>query len=341
MKKLYSFLALALVSMMAMAQTIQLPGELFVSVNEIESKMQTNVFLTFSEDGSAIDFSLPNFVLADEENTIYVGNILIEKIALKPVADSTYGFEYNGNINITEGTLPGADMWMGPMLGEVPLALKGTFNEEEGALVVDIDIDMMANFGQVIKVNFTSEAGTMAFTDQLSVTVNGQSSSQEATVYLKAGNETETNTFVLPNLVLTDANNNDMPVGNIVIPGIEIEELGDTDMGTFSFEGNINIAEGDDSQSFWMGPKLGEVPVKLQGFMDFETMQLFVYITISMQVGEEHQDIIVTFGNSDLISGVHSATIAPASQLSYDLQGRVMNALSKGIVIENGKKVVR
>lgn len=340
MKKIYSFLALALVSMMAMAQTIQLPGKLTVSVNEIESNMQANVFLTFSEDGSTIDFSLPNFVLADEENTIYVGNILIEKIALKPVADSTYGFEYNGNINITEGTLPGADMWMGPMLGEVPLALKGTFNEEEGALVVDIDIDMVASLGQLIKVNFTSEAGTMAFTDQLSVTVNGQSSSQEATVYLKADNETETNTFVLPNFILSDGTNT-IPVGNIVIPGIEIEELGNADMGTFSFEGNINIAEGDDSQSMWMGPMLGEVPVKLQGFMDFETMQLFVYITISMQVGEEHQDIIVTFGNSDLISGVHSATIAPASQLSYDLQGRVAKSLSKGIVIENGKKVVR
>lgn len=341
MKKLYSFLALALVSMMAMAQTIQLPGKLSVSVNEIESNMQANVFLTFSEDGSAIDFSLPNFVLADEENTIYVGNILIEKIALKPVADSTYGFEYNGNINITEGTLPGADMWMGPMLGEVPLALKGTFNEEEGALVVDIDIDMVASLGQLIKVNFTSEAGTMAFTDQLSVTVNGQNSSQEATVYLKADDKTETNTFVLPNFILSDGTNT-IPVGNIVIPGIEIEELGDTEMGTFSFEGNINIAEGDDSQSFWMGPMLGEVPVKLQGFMDFETMQLYVYITISMQVGEEHQDIIVTFGNSDLISGVHSATIAPVRTLnSYDLQGRVMNALSKGIVIENGKKVVR
>ncbi|MCQ2266363.1 MAG: calycin-like domain-containing protein [Bacteroidaceae bacterium] len=340
MKKIYSFLALALVSVMAMAQTIQLPGKLSVSVNEVESNMQANVFLTFSEDGSAIDFSLPNFVLVDEENTMGVGNILIENIALKPVADDTFGFEYNGNINITEGTLPGIDMWMGPMLGEVPLALKGTFDLAVGALVVDIDIDMMENLGQVIKVNFTSEAGIVAFTDQLSVTVNGESSSQEATVYFKDDEETETNTFVLPNFVLSDGTNT-IPVGNIVIPGIEVEGLGLAEIGTFSFEGNINIAEGDDSQTFWMGPMLGEVPVKLQGYIDYEAMKLYVYITISMQVGEEHQDIIVTFGNSELISGVHSATLAPASQLSYDLQGRVNKGLSKGIVIENGKKVVR
>lgn len=340
MKKIYSFLAMALISMVAMAQNMQLPGQLTVTINGMQSQQSSNVFFNIHDDDVTADFSLPNFTLIDKSTEMAVGNIFIPGITLTqdPQKEELLHFEFTGNIQITDGDDPNK-MWLGPMLGDVPMVLKGTFDENTG-LVVDIDIDMQATLGQTITVNFTSEPNTLAFTDKLVVDIDGMESEQTATVYIKVDDQTQTQTFILPNFVLSDGSGNDMAVGNIVLPGIELIDENEN-VASFSFDDNINITAGDDSQPFWMGPMLGPVPVKLKGYLNRDMFKIYVTIDIDMQ--SLGQTITVTFGTEKVIEGIHTLSTAQNARnlRTYDLQGRLVNKDVKGLMIQNGKKTIK
>lgn len=342
MKKIYSFLAMALISMVAMAQNMQLPGQLKVTVDGKTSQQSANVFFSIHEDGVTADFNLPNFTMVDDSgNEMAVGNISIPGITLTqdPQKEELLHFQYTGNIQITDGDDPNK-LWLGPMLGDVPMVLKGTFDENTG-LVVDIDIDMQASLGQTITVNFTSEPNTLAFTDKLVVDIDGLKSEQTATVYIKVDDQTQTQTFILPNFVLSDGSGNDMAVGNIVLPGIELIEENEN-VASFSFDNNINITDGDDPNQMWMGPMLGPVPVKLKGYLNRDMFKIYVTIDIDMQ-SSLGQTIAVTFGTDKVIEGIHtlSAIQNTRNLRTYDLQGRLVNKDVKGIMIQNGKKTIK
>lgn len=337
MKKIYSFLAMALISMVAMAQNMQLPGQLTVTINGMQSQQSSNVFFNIHDDDVTADFSLPNFTLIDKSTEMAVGNISIPDITLTqdPKKEELLHFEFTGNIQITAGDDP-EKMWLGPMLGDVPMVLKGTFDENTG-LVVDIDINMQGSLGQTITVNFTSEPNTLAFTDKLVVDIDGMESEQTATVYIKVDDKTQTQTFILPNFVLSDASGNDMPVGNIVLPGIELIDENEN-VASFSFDDNINITEGDDSQPFWMGPMLGPVPVKLKGYLNRDMFK--IYVTIDIDMVSLGQIINVTFGTDKVIEGIHTLSAAQNARTlrTYDLQGRLVNKDVKGLKIIDGNK---
>lgn len=89
-----------------------------------------------------INFSLKNFILKDEGGSeIPVGNIAVRNLALQKPADTSYStFAFEGDITIENGDDPDI-MWMGPMLGEIPLDMNGKLEGDK--LYVTIGIEFM------------------------------------------------------------------------------------------------------------------------------------------------------------------------------------------------------
>lgn len=151
MKKiLLTLLCAVCASFSAMADTYT--DKLVVTVNDDSTEpMETTVDLSINEDGTC-NFSLPNFCLVSEGETMAVGTIYIPNIVLQGGEDGIYTFEYNDNLLITEGDLEDVDFWIGPMLDEIPLRLTGKVTKDK--IFVTIDIDMMESLEQIIYVTF-------------------------------------------------------------------------------------------------------------------------------------------------------------------------------------------
>ena len=188
---------------------------------------------------------------------------------------------------------------------------------------------------------------TMAneYTDKLTVTVNGESMEQQATITV-IQNEDGKYTFSLNNFCLEsvepDGTVTRIGVGNIVLPDIE----GTTVDGitTITYNDGINIAAGDDPDiDFWMGPTLavfGPVPIELVA--RFNETQLYCEIHINLEALQ--QVIVVVFG-TEPISAVKeipmdsAASSQSAATPIFDMQGRQVRTLkSHSLYIIDGKK---
>lgn len=129
--------------------------DLYVTVDGMTSAPQeTTVVVTRYSDH--FDFSLKNFVLGEGEASMPVGNInvtnLVENI------DGTFSFK--GNITIANGDDPNVG-WFGPLLDEVPLDLTGQFVGDNHVRVA-IDIDMSESIEQIINVHLGYDAANIA-----------------------------------------------------------------------------------------------------------------------------------------------------------------------------------
>lgn len=158
MKKTLLTLFCALVALCGYAQTTKTYTEkLIVSVNEMTSDpMEVPIQVTDNGDGT-IDFNLKNFVLdAGDGDTMPVGNISISSIPVEE-KDGIYNFVFNGNVKIEEGDLEGVDFWMGPLLPEIPMQLKGKVNENKLYVTIDIDLSDPELLGQMIYVKLGSD----------------------------------------------------------------------------------------------------------------------------------------------------------------------------------------
>lgn len=151
MKKLFAMLVAAACTMGAMATDYA--GKLAVSIDGEGGSQAANVTLNQNEDGT-YTLLIKNFSLVSPETTIGVGNIEVDSL----VADTQFEeFGYtltkveNRNITIEAGDDPDVDQWFGPTLGEVPITMNASFNEQ--ALIVNINI-FFAPFNQDIKVDF-------------------------------------------------------------------------------------------------------------------------------------------------------------------------------------------
>ncbi len=169
------------------------------------------------------------------------------------------------------------------------------------------------------------------YTDKLTVSVNGESSTQDATVIVETLESGNIN-FKLNNFVLLDGEGGMMGVGNI-----QIDDLVLTD-GSFSFQGDLLITEGNlEGVDTWIGPMLGPVPLDLKGKMTEEKL----YVTIGIDMMESLGQIIdVQFG-SDIEAGVQCIRLETTENATYDLSGRRIAPNTKGLYIQNGKKYIR
>ena len=133
-------------------------------------------------------------------------------------------------------------------------------------------------------------AQTKTYTDNLTVSVNGETSAPQQTTINVDEKTDGTYTLSLNNFMLIDTEST-IPVGNIVIHNIAAEEA--DGVKNFAVKQNINIVEGDIEADYWMGPMIGEVPVDMTGKMTDGSL----YCTISIDLTETMDQVIdVVFG---------------------------------------------
>ena len=140
-------------------------------------------------------------------------------------------------------------------------------------------------------------AQTTNYTDNLVVTIDGESTEPQETTITVEQNTDGTYKLALNNFTL----GGEIMVGNIVLDNIVATE--ENGIKNFQTNQEIFITAGDDSNEFWMGPMLGAIPVSLTGKMDAEKLYCTIDIDMSELLG---QMINVVFG-SDFAAGNTSA----------------------------------
>lgn len=113
----------------------------------------------------------------------------------------------------------------------------------------------------------------------------------------------------------------------------------DSETGKFEYEGSLHITPGSTGEpSDWIGPALGAIPVHVTGTKSAGILSFAIDIDLQEQTG---QVITVTYTGVetaiDAVSDAGEHTDAPA----YDLSGRRAGRAAKGLLIINGKKVIR
>jgi hypothetical protein len=121
-----------------------------VIVNGVASNQMANISVT-DLGNDHYTLSLKNFVLISGDQALGIGNITLENVAGTTVAGKTT-ISTRQTININEGDQADIAVWTGPLLGPIPVELTAELADDK--LYTIIDIDMMANLGQIIKVVF-------------------------------------------------------------------------------------------------------------------------------------------------------------------------------------------
>lgn len=150
MRRFLLTMAVALTAMFATAQTKAYTDNLVVEINGEDSDPQETTINVAKNDDGTYRLSLNNFILG---GMIKVGNIVVDNIQVSE-ENGIRNFATVQNINITAGE-GNADEWFGPLLGEVPVDLKGKMTDDR--LYCTIDIDFTSTLGQKIHVTFGTD----------------------------------------------------------------------------------------------------------------------------------------------------------------------------------------
>lgn len=135
-------------------------------------------------------------------------------------------------------------------------------------------------------------AQTKTYTDNLTVSVNGETSAPQQTTINVEKSSDGTYTLSLNNFILANDEGDPMPVGNIVVPGITT--TGNNSIKNFTTKQTVPLTEGDsDIADFWLASMLKEITVDLNGKMTDGSL----YCTISIDLTETMGQVIdVVFG---------------------------------------------
>lgn len=148
MKKTLLSLALALLSSLSMSAK-DYTDTLDVTVNGLTTTQTATISVDKQADGR-YNFALKNFKLNMAGAVMGIGNIELKNLV---PATSSKGevLATDTTITISNGDDKSVAMWMGPMLGQIPLQLKTLVQDNHLYTVIDID---MASLNQVIHVTF-------------------------------------------------------------------------------------------------------------------------------------------------------------------------------------------
>ncbi|MBO5787097.1 MAG: calycin-like domain-containing protein [Bacteroidaceae bacterium] len=190
----------------------------------------------------------------------------------------------------------------------------------------------LLTFAFALTAVFAMAQTTITYTDSLFVDVNNDPMMQEATIIVEQ-NANGTYTMSLNNLILGGF----MPVGNIVLDNVAVTE--ENRIMSFAVERNINITAGEGDEE-WIGPELGEVPVKMTGKMDSAHLYCTIDIDMSEAMGMP-MIVKVVFGNESNVTSIENIACEQGSKTIFDITGRRIEAVTTpGIYIINGKKVL-
>ena len=160
------------------------------------------------------------------------------------------------------------------------------------------------------------------YTDKLTVTVNGESMEQQATITITQQSDGKY-TFSLNNFCLESVDDDGtvsrMGVGNIVLADRE----GTTQDGitSISYDDIITITEGDDpSIDFWMGPMIGAVPINMQARFNDTQLYCEIYIDLMSLLG---QKIEVVFGTEPEPVVEEEVLTDPVITLNKDVENTI------------------
>lgn len=159
-------------------------------------------------------------------------------------------------------------------------------------------------------------AQTKTYTDNLTVSVNGETSAPQQTTINVEKSSDGTYTLSLNNFILASDEGDPMPVGNIVVPGITT--TGNNGIKNFTTKQTVPLTEGDsDIADFWLASMLKEITVDLNGKMTDGSL----YCTISIDLTETMGQVIdVVFGKDikatrsyedDLVVTINGNSSAP------------------------------
>ncbi|WP_262280497.1 calycin-like domain-containing protein [Hallella absiana] len=148
MKKTLLSLALALLSSLSMSAK-DYTDTLAVTVNGSTTTQTATISVDKQADGR-YNFALKNFKLNMAGAVRGIGNIELKNLV---PATSSKGevLATDTTITISNGDDKSVAMWMGPMLGQIPLQLKTLVQDDHLYTVIDIN---MASLNQVIHVTF-------------------------------------------------------------------------------------------------------------------------------------------------------------------------------------------
>ena len=275
--------------------------QLLVTVNEESFDPQMTDVTVVTNSDATINFELKNFVLGSGEETMPIGNIVLDSLSVTKGTDGMEYFSYDASIEIQPGDMDGVDEdeWVGPSLESIPVKLQGKMNAEK--LVVTINIEIA---GQVVFVQLGTDdqpqRESRVYTEPLVVIVDGESNDPQPTDVTVYNNGDQTVDFELKNFVL-GAGEDAVAVGNILVEKLPVT-IGSDGLAYISYDDPVNITEGDqEGVSFWLGPQLcetfGAIPVKLNAKMNEN--KLFATIDIELPLGEATQVIHVQLGTDD------------------------------------------
>ena len=331
MKKTLLTFLFAVATVVAMAQTTTYTDNLIVTIDgESSDPQETTIFVEQNANGT-YKLALNNFVLGGE---IQVGNIVLDNITTTE-SNGIKSFQTSQDIFITAGE-GNEENWLGPQLGAIPVSLTGKMDAEK--LYCTIDIDMSDLLGQIIYVVFgedfaaDSNNSVVEYTDNLVVTIDGESTDPQETTIIVEQNANGTYKLALNNFVL----GGEIQVGNIVLDNITTTES--NGIKSFQTSQDIFITAGEGNEENWLGPQLGAIPVSLTGKMDAEKLYCTIDIDMSDLLG---QIINVVFGEEKAVTNIENITVENGAKVIYDLTGRKVDAITTaGIYIVNGKKVL-
>lgn len=179
------------------------------------------------------------------------------------------------------------------------------------------------------------------YNEKIVVTINGTSSDSIPAAIIVVDNGDGTCDFSLKNFNLVDGETL-MHVGNIDLKGVSMTEQ--DGVTTINTDQSILIQPGDDpnvNEDEWLGPMLGEVPIKLSGKLS--ATHLYVNIDIDMKEFLDQIINVVVGQSKNVVSGINGVKVhsnVPSSAI-YTLSGLRVNKASKGVYIINGKKVIK
>lgn len=145
MKKIFMLVTALTCSLAVMATDYT--GEL--TVNVAGSVSQQEATISVDENDGKATLNLLNFVFVSGTTKTGVGNIVLSN--LEP--SEQYGIKTmvaeQKKVTITAGDDPEVSMWLGPMLGQVPVDLTAKYNRQ----VLNVDLSLTA-LGMSIGVTF-------------------------------------------------------------------------------------------------------------------------------------------------------------------------------------------
>ena len=266
--------------------------------------------------------------LFDDRSTIKTGDDVTNSVTVDDVelvywhALSALSFE-GATLNFSEGTTSYDLSTVAYDETKLSYTVKGqaatvttSYDEETAVLTIRVegeDIASNPNSFTEYTIQFKTPVvgpevvSTKTYSEDLYVTVAGQTTDKQVAAVVVETLDNGNINFVLKNFVLGEGDGA-TPVGNIAVNNITVAED-----GSFSFNGGIQIEEGDDpTYDEWFGPAVtmmagGSVPVNMTGQFVGEN-HVVVYITIDLtSILGEMGDVKVHLGYARATMAVNAA----------------------------------